>query len=119
MINKDRSAEIIINKRGELQKVLSAVENEKNFTKVDVKYCVPSINLNLTVDSKGDRVIVVNTLIQIGSRAPPSENPSGARYNKLWFYLSRRVRDRFAVCYVCSQRCTARARTSAAPPHLK
>lgn len=94
MIKKNKTSEIIINKRAELQKVLSAVENEKNVTKVDVKYCVPSINLNLTVDSKGDRVIVVNTLIQFGSRALPSENPLGARYNKLWFYLSRRVRDR-------------------------
>lgn len=84
MINKIR--------KGGLLKAVpnNASVDNKNGTKVDV----PSLKINLTLDLTGDRVIVVNYLILFGSRAPPSKNHSGARYNRLWFYLSRRVRDR-------------------------
>ncbi|KAK6633362.1 hypothetical protein RUM44_003964 [Polyplax serrata] len=64
--------------------------NDSREVKIGAKTRISRVD----VSSVNLKVIVVNKLIIPGSRAVPSENPSGARYNKFWFYLSRRVRDR-------------------------
>lgn len=81
-------------KRVDVHEVLSVVTYEEERTKVDVKNCAPSLNLKLTAFQPGGTVIAVRSLTEFGSGAAPSENPSGAKFNKLSFYLSRRVRDR-------------------------